>query len=31
MDLNVGEKIKRIFLLTDGEVGNTQEIINFAS
>ena len=31
MELDVGKRLKRIFLLTDGQVANTQAIINFAA
>ena len=30
VDLNVGKRKKRIFVLTDGEVTNSKEIIDFA-
>lgn len=30
VDLNVGKRKKRVFLLTDGEVNNSKEIIDFA-
>jgi hypothetical protein len=29
VDLNVGKRKKRIFVLTDGEVTNSKEIIDF--